>query len=159
MRNWLLIALLAGSAAGCGDSPDGPSPDGGPGSGRIDADGDGRLASNDCDDHDASRWQNLAYQFVDADGDGYEVHQLGTLCTGATLPKGYLNSGFGKGEDCDDADAQRFAGVTGYVDVDGDGFGDGDAIVTCADGKLPPGQAAQLGDCAPDDAARWQLSS
>jgi hypothetical protein len=120
----------------------------------IDDDHDGHPAGEDCDDHDANVWQNLAYSFRDADGDGHTVSAAGTICSGARLPPGYsLTPG---PPDCNDTDPTVFTSLTGFVDVDGDDVGDGDAMSLCTAGTLPAGFAATGGDCAPLDPARWQ---
>ncbi|HEX8107303.1 MAG TPA: hypothetical protein VF516_06210, partial [Kofleriaceae bacterium] len=131
-------------------SPDVP-PDAAP---VIDIDHDGHLAGEDCDDSDPDVWQNLPYSFRDADGDGHTVALAGTICSGASLPKGY--SRVAGDPDCDDADPNAFTAVTGFLDVDGDGFGDGMAMTFCTAGTLPANYAATGGDCAPADPAAWQ---
>jgi hypothetical protein len=117
-------------------------------------DHDGHPASEDCDDSNPDVWQNLAYSFRDADGDGYTVAQAGTVCSGASLPKGY--SRVAGAPDCDDTDPAAFTTVTGFLDIDGDGFGDGMAMTFCTSGNLPLNYAATGGDCAPADPAAWQ---
>ena len=107
----------------------------------------------DCAPGDASRWQLLSYAGVDRDGDGFTVAQPGTLCTGASLPDPYRASL--NGNDCDDADPQRWQLLWGYVDADGDGFGAGPRLELCTGASLPPGIAAAGGDCAPLDPTAW----
>jgi len=124
--------------------PDAPPP--------IDLDHDGHPAGADCDDNDATVWQELPYSFRDADGDGHTIASPGTLCAGASLPAGY--SQLPGAPDCDDADPAVFTAVAGYVDADGDGVGDGPLIGLCTAGALPAGYAAVGGDCAPADPAR-----
>lgn len=169
MRHPLKLLALAALVAACGSSPDvphdGPPPDAPAdappdvaidappdGSPTIDDDHDGHPASADCDDHDPAVWQALAYSFRDADGDGHTAFQPGTICSGAALPAGYAT--VASDPDCDDADPARFTQVTGYLDLDGDGVGVGPAIAFCTGGAQQPGFAAEVGDCAPMDAAR-----
>lgn len=76
------------------------------------------------------------------------------MCSGASLPRGYsLVAG---DPDCDDTDPAAFTTVTGFLDIDGDGFGDGMAMTFCTAGNLPANHAATGGDCAPADPAAWQ---
>src|SRR5215510_833989 len=112
-----LLALL-GCAAACGDSREhgGPPVDAGvdapDAKAPIDDDHDGHPASEDCDDHDPKVWQNLAYHFRDADGDGRTIAEVGMICSGASLPPGYaVEAG---APDCNDADPAVFASVTGF---------------------------------------------
>ena len=77
-----MLACLAALVTACGSAtdtskdgpprpdaalPDAARPDAPP---VIDADHDGHPADVDCDDNDPNVWQNLAYSFRDADGDG-----------------------------------------------------------------------------------------
>jgi hypothetical protein len=110
----------------------------------------------DCAPEDATRWRMLSYGYVDSDGDGYSHAQLGTLCAGAALPAGHSNE-LGKGYDCDDTDATRFANVGGFPDTDGDGVGAGAFTWLCTDGRLPADYSTAWPDCAPDDPTRWQM--
>ncbi len=110
--------------------------------------------SNDCDPEDNARWQNFTYQYRDADADTYTVASSGALCIGATPPAGYTHAA--KGNDCDDARADVYQGLQGYVDEDGDGVGTGTASTFCTAGALPAGQSATGTDCAPTDASSWQ---
>jgi len=97
--------------------------DGALGSQEVDADGDGFLACEECDD------TNAALEIADADGDGH------TTCDG----------------DCDDGDAVAYPGadeVCNGVDDDCDGAvpadeedGDGDGYAGC-DGDCDEGDAA-----------------
>jgi hypothetical protein len=159
--------MLIAHATACGDSlnaprtPDAATPDTGPAIDAmpdtmpiIDLDHDGHPADADCDDRDPGVWRDLAYSFRDADGDGYTVAAVGTICSGASLPVGYSVA---PGQpDCDDADPAVFTQVTGFADVDGDGVGDGAAMAFCTTGSLPVGFAAIGGDCASQDPGRWQ---
>ena len=131
-----------------------------------DADGDGVLETADCDDTDPTVQEPYDY-FVDDDGDGYGVGASTTTC--GELPPGAAS----EAGDCDDdnADVYPYApercdgidqdcdgtidenpedGVSGYVDSDGDGFGDpGNSVYTCG-GET--GIVANADDC--DDGNR-----
>ena len=121
----------------------------------VDVDGDGHPAELDCNDADPAVWQQLAYSFRDADGDGHTIAATGTICSGARLPPGYAAAA---GEaDCDDGDPAAFATIAGYVDADGDGAGTGALVTFCNAGVLPTGYAATGGDCAADDATHLVL--
>ncbi len=144
-------AALPHDAALAPDAPADAMPDTVP---IVDMDHDGHPAGEDCDDNDPNVWQNLPYSFRDADGDGHTVAQAGTICSGASLRKGYsLVAG---DPDCDDTDPAAFTTVTGFLDIDGDGVGDGMAMTFCTAGSLPANYAATGGDCAPADPATWQ---
>jgi hypothetical protein len=181
MISRIAVVTLIAHAVACGDSldapPDGPQradaalpqdasfdaarpdarsvdamPDATP---IVDLDHDGHPADADCDDNDPTVWQNLPYNFRDADGDGHTVSAAGMICSGASLPPGYS---LVPGEpDCDDADPAVFTQVTGFLDADGDGVGDGIAMPFCTAGGLPAGFAVNGGDCGPADPTRWQL--
>jgi len=143
-----------------------------------DADGDGRGAEldavcaagpwgtlpagwtstpGDCDDADRYRLQLLSYYYVDRDGDGHTPWEYGTICAGTYLPSPYLSSPGGRGTaDCDDADAAVWLAMSGYVDADEDGAGEGATVALCTTGSLPSGYLASAGDCAVGDATRWR---
>ncbi|NMH28170.1 MopE-related protein [Flavobacterium silvaticum] len=107
------------------------------------------LDGSDCDDTNASVYQNTEY-YVDADGDGYDNGQT-TVCHGAGIPDGYSDATLGT--DCDDTNAALFAGTTFFIDTDDDGYDAGTAVV-CAGETVPDGYAAStLGtDCDDSDA-------
>jgi hypothetical protein len=119
----------------------------------TDADQDGHIAEQDCDDHDPLVWLSLPYGYRDVDGDAYFVASSGTLCTGGTLPAGYASTAWSI--DCDDTDPAIFTLRNGYVDADGDHYGDGAIVTLCTNGILPAGYAYSAGDCAPSDDTRW----
>jgi hypothetical protein len=111
----------------------------------------------DCDATDGEAWRFWSYTHRDADGDGWTVPLAGTLCIGTTPPAGYATAA--SGNDCDDVDADVWATVYGYADVDDDGVGAGAPLTSCTDGSLAPGQVALSGDCASNDRTAWRLLS
>jgi hypothetical protein len=140
------LVALALAAAGCGgDDEGGPV-------GPVDRDRDGFSAEVDCDDDDASVFEERqAYR--DADRDSHGAGELVTVCSGWTLPAGYVAAA----GDCDDADVTAWTDASLYPDADGDGFGAGAQEVRCIGTEAEPsGWAAGAGDCAPDDALAWQ---
>lgn len=110
----------------------------------------------DCAPQDPTRWQLLPYAYRDADGDGSMAPEAGTICSGAALPPGYGTSPGPGGLDCDDANPLVYASLIAYLDADHDGIGSGPPLTLCTDGTIPVGYAPTAGDCAPDDATRWQ---
>jgi hypothetical protein len=114
------------------------------------------LVDGDCDDTAADRHETYAYAFRDADLDGYYVAEIGAICAPA-LPEGYALADRGASPDCDDGNAGRFRVVDLFADVDLDDVGDGVATPQCIGDPIPNGWALVDGDCAIDDAARWQF--
>lgn len=112
-------------------------------------------AGGDCAPLDPAAWQLLAFRYRDADGDSHAVAQDGTVCSGAALPPGH--SDVAQDEDCDDLDPRVFMSLTIYGDGDGDGVGAGAAGPACTDGSVPVGSSLDGSDCAPGDAAAWQV--
>lgn len=81
------------------------------------------LATNDCDDNDATKIRLLDFKFVDIDGDGRFIPSVGKLCTGNSLPKSHVfNDLSGYSSDCDDQNKAVFQLLDYmYTDIDGDG--------------------------------------
>jgi len=148
-----MMFLLVAAAAGC-ESDKAP-----------DADGDGYLASVDCDDSDP-RVNPGAY---DAGGDGLDVDCDG-LDGDDDDGDGYASTGTG-GEDCDDEEEEvhpgrpescdgldndcdgfvdNVEGTERYADEDGDRWGDDESRVWCSE---PDGWVDVGGDCDDDDPA------
>jgi ELWxxDGT repeat protein len=78
-----------------------------------------QVVYNDCDSSNAAKWQMLAYSYRDADNDGHSIASSGSLCTGASLPAGYLTSSLGT-TDCDDTNP-LYHTVTTYYSYTSDG--------------------------------------
>jgi hypothetical protein len=150
---WLVAALWL---AGCGP----------------DADGDGFRASRDCDDAAAGVHPGAGESCdgvdndcdgapgpdeQDGDGDGW--------VTCAVVPGGWLGSAaVVGGEDCDDADAERFPGAPERCNGVSDAClaalpaeeqdGDGDGFAACLRGRWLGADGVRPGDCADADPGR-----
>jgi hypothetical protein len=98
----------------------------------------------DCDDADASVWQMLV-GYRDGDGDGYTTDAVMEICSGASLPSGWLSS-MSSPLDCDDADASVWQMLVGYRDGDGDGYTLGVATSFCSGVSLPSGWLSLVSD-------------
>ena len=107
--------------------------------------------NTDCSPSNASLYRNGEF-FTDADGDGYTVGSLTTVCYGANTPSGYATTSLGT--DCDDATAAAnpaaaeicdgidnncdnlvdngLTFVNYYTDTDNDGYGAGTASSRCS---------------------------
>ncbi len=128
---WATAALLGGALAGaCEPAPGDKAPASGADTasgGRVDADGDGASAAEDCDDSDATVHPGAAERCDGVDND----------CDGAV--------------DDDDTGLDPASAQAGFADADGDGFGDPDApVVACV---LPAGVVSEGTDCDDRDAA------
>ncbi|MEZ4318844.1 MAG: putative metal-binding motif-containing protein [Myxococcota bacterium] len=107
---------------------------------RYDADGDGVLYTDDCDDADAER-RNEVLGFEDADGDGLgNPESTATFCE--VLPTGWVAAA----GDCNDADPSATEATLWYPDADGDGFGATDAPVSAC-GRPGADFVADGSDC------------
>jgi len=117
------------------------------------------INNSDCDDTNASLHQLLSYTFRDADNDGYTDFATGKVCSGASLPSGYANTG--NGSDCDDQDASKYQYLNGYLDSDSDGHGDYDAIQTsvCSGDSLASGYSLTNDDFFQDDALHRNVTA
>jgi hypothetical protein len=117
------------------------------------------LRDNDCDDLIDEQAADAGTWYADSDGDGYGADPI----TACERPSGTVEvSG-----DCDDADATAFPGAsevcdgvdqdcdgeidegavdttTWYEDLDGDGYGSGEAQLRC---EGLEGETAEAGDC------------
>jgi hypothetical protein len=104
--------------------------------------GDSSTAT-DCAPTDPTRWQMLAYSFVDRDGDGTTVPESGTVCSGAALLPPYYATAHGN--DCDDGNAALWQWEIVYPDADGDGVGALPLQILC-EGSTFPGGYSPYGD-------------
>ena len=124
----------------------------------VDADEDGVLGADDCDDADASIGAGTAW-FTDADGDTF----AGTAVIACTQPDGAVDAS----ADCDDASVgvnplatevcdgidnncdgtvDEGAGSTFYADDDADGFGDAAEAQACSEPAVGCVSSAEDGD-------------
>jgi len=115
------------------------------------------LIGGDCDDAERTRFQLLAYAALDADGDLRYVAATGTVCSGQSLPVGYLHVLPPIEPDCDDGEADRYRVVTLFADNDDDHVGTGLALPTCIGATLPEHTADVDGDCNDDDRTTWRF--
>ena len=138
--------------------------------GNVDGDGDGLIASQDCDDTDSSIGVFTYYQDLDSDTYGDD----NSTTTGCSVPSGYVESGGDCNDsrsdinpdaievcdsidnDCDnsiddaDGDVDTSTGTTFYADDDSDGYGDDlDTLQQCA---VPSDYVSVPGDCNDSDA-------
>lgn len=97
------------------------------------------VGNPDCDDASNTRWQLLTHAARDADADGHNVASGGQVCSGASLPAGYLAAASVSPEDCDDANSSAWRFMTVYADADGDAVGAGRGAVTCIGNGAAPG--------------------
>ena len=89
-----------------------------------------------CEEADRRTW------YADNDGDGHgDPLDVSSQCE---QPDGAVTTG----DDCDDADSSLWQTAGLWPDDDGDGFGVGSAVETCAGA---PGYADQDGDCDDQD--------
>jgi hypothetical protein len=149
----LLCSVLAACGGGGNRQP--PPPD---------ADADSVADSQDCAPNDASRWQSLSFQSVDADADGRRANSSGQLCSGGSLPANYFAAAVAASdEDCNDASASVWRVLT-YVarDTDADGFSAASSGSLCSGDALPTGYADALPtpllvDCDDARATAWRF--
>jgi len=97
------------------------------------------FATGDCAENDRDRFANLSYEARDGDGDGFAVMSRGSICGGASLPRGYSAAIGTDPVDCDDGDYSAWRMVAVYEDVDGDGVGSGRLSVRCIGSRAPAG--------------------
>ncbi len=116
MRN-LALLLLLGCPQPALDSKDPSEPDADTGEAPVDADADGAVYSEDCDDADAAVFPGADERCNDRD------------------------------DDCDlDIDEDAIDATPWYADGDGDGYGTGDATLACAEPAASAGRAGDCDD-------------
>src|SRR3989339_252144 len=118
-----------------------------------DKDDDGVKENVDCNDLDASVWQMLN-GYRDSDLDGFGVNPLVSVCSGLSLPAGYVLNN----NDCNDNNAGVWRILTGYRDSDSDGFSGSSSENVCSGNSLPSGyDASSDGDCNDNNAGVWRI--
>lgn len=139
------LLLFTACKSGGGDSPvdSSPPPDGGGAVTQVDSDGDGVLDDRDCAPNDSQKFQQLS-GFVDADQDSIGTGSSQQVCSGNSLPNGFVTT---KNTDCDDTDAAIFQNLGGFTDTDGDGHGAGASQQICSGNSLPSGFVTDNLDC------------
>ncbi|MBI2573983.1 MAG: hypothetical protein HYV78_01140 [Candidatus Wildermuthbacteria bacterium] len=90
----------------------------------------GYVSNNtDCSASDAAKWQNLA-GYADSDTDTYTTGDSQSVCSGSSLPSGYLASA--NGSDCNDGNGYVYQTVASLVtDGDNDGYSTGASGSQC----------------------------
>jgi hypothetical protein len=129
------------------------------------ADQDAVTDAIDCAPTDATKWQLMAYQSADVDGDDHRSGPPGQVCSGAALPARYSAAPADAGDvDCNDANPAIWRLLPFQsADADGDGHRRGPGTV-CAGALLPATHSnltAAAGDIDCDDASAttWRLTS
>lgn len=113
----------------------------------IDNDGDGYASDVDCNDNDASIYENRNY-YHDIDLDSFGTGSLHSVCSGVGTPSGYsLNA-----TDCNDASATTYQNLNVYNDADGDGYGTGSIHAVCSGAGTPSSHSANNTDCDDNNA-------
>lgn len=112
----------------------------------IDNDGDGYASDVDCNDNDASIYENRNY-YNDADGDGYGTGSIHAVCSGATTPSGHSTNN----TDCSDSDAMVHSNQTYYRDADGDGLGLLSSTTAVCSITTPEGYVTNYNDANDND--------
>ncbi len=114
------------------------------------------LRGNDCDDTQWDRWQ-LLVGHADQDHDGVGADAASMVCSGSSLPSGWLP----QGGDCADDDASRWRTYAySYRDADGDGAAVFQMGTLCIGASAPPGYLTSpttVSDCDDRNPAvsRW----
>ena len=117
----------------------------------TDFDGDGYYSDFDCNDNDPTKWRTLP-GYLDSDSDGLGGGNLLDVCSGDTLPAGYVSVG----GDCNDSDPELYQTFKGYLDSDSDGKGTGSLLDVCSGDTLHEGYVTIPGDCNDSDPNVWR---
>jgi hypothetical protein len=149
---FLASILISAVVAGCGGKDSRPP----------DADNDMVADAQDCAPTDAGKWQLLAYNSIDQDGDGFRVNATGQLCAGASLPPSHSATPVAANSiDCDDSNATHWQLLPyAAVDADFDGVSVASAGQACSGAILIAGYSAvapQVDDCDDASATTWRL--
>ena len=96
---------------------------------------------------------------MDFDGDGY--YAAGTDVVSSTQPgAGYIRKSAAVGIDCNDNNSSVFQELYGYVDADGDGYGNpSSGQYVCSGNYLPAGFVSDNSDCNDNNASVYQYLS
>jgi hypothetical protein len=102
----------------------------------------GQAQGWDCNDSDASKWRNLT-GYVDNDGDGYGAGSGSQICSGVSLPSGYVSNN----TDCYDYNADAYPGSPAWAPtgMDPTDRGDGSFDYNC-DGQQTKANVT-IGSC------------
>ncbi|MBL8954990.1 MAG: putative metal-binding motif-containing protein [Myxococcaceae bacterium] len=125
----------------------------------------GCQATDDCNDMNLMQYRTVQTR-ADGDNDGFCQAPVMNSCVGATLPAGLklpsaCTAGF---DDCNDADADKFAVSAFIVDVDGDRYCSGQVVNQCAGHVAPaglrfPAECITQSDCNDSNANLYRLLS
>jgi len=117
--------------------------------------------TEDCDPVDEEKYQKLAYQYEDKDGDEYFVKlpESKELCTGESLPKNLRNKSPEK-LDCDDDDETKWQLIDySSIDEDKDGYTVPSEGAICSGEELLNGYfiSPTEKDCDDNDPLVWKV--
>lgn len=111
---------------------------------------------NDCNDNTTALYRMLN-GYADRDGDGYTSSSQYSICSGVSLPTGYVSSP--AGSDCSDAANAYYQNVTCYPDQDNDTYSVNSPSSQCSSpGVCPPGYKTTLSnpvDCYDGNASAY----
>jgi len=110
-------------------------------------------------------YAKLSFDYIDSGQYAFAVNATDDVCVDRDVDGVNETSRYDstKGElycgnqiDCDDNNPAASVTVSGYADVDGDGYGAGDLETFCTDGNLPIGYVGNHDDCNDADNSVWQ---